>query len=770
MYHVDQDGSIVAPSGLTSKVCDFLRGIQRSIRFEDLREATLPEPSYEKLKPLRGSQTDIVASIIASDCGVIEAPTACHAPGTLIRMYDGTTKRVELVVVGDEVMGPDGSPRVVLSVHSGCQRMYRIVPHRGEPFVVNRAHVLSLKRTNEGKGGKQPRIVNISVDEYLKKSKTFKHLHKLRRVRVDRYGCGPSAVPVDPYFLGVYLGDGGSTNGNIHVTTGEEEIVQALKEEAKRYGLDIRAVDKPGQVGHAYFFRQPKRVRTKWGNELRERLRVMGLYGLRCEFKFVPPCYLVAERAVRLQLLAGLIDTDGYLGSGCFEFSSKSDRLSDDITELARSLGFYARKSEKPVNGEMYYRVSICGDCSAVPTRVKRKQAPVRKQKKDVLVTGFDVESVSEGAYFGFALSGDHLYLTSDFTVHHNSGKSFVIRLLCELYPVNIIICTPFTALLRGMYEELSEILTPNELGLVGDGSWELGRRVTLTTDRSLIKCDLAKCRIFIFDEVHRAASKETSKVIASIRGARMFGFSASPYGRSDKADLETEALFGPRICRVTYQEAQESGSVAPVRVLVYSCERMRSVNFATSSALERHGVWRNPDRNRLIAQAVQEAQDRIGDNAQILISVKTVEHAVDLKRYLPDFELVYAGMSPDKKRRWIRDRLLPDDYKTLDSKSREVLRKRFASGELQRAIATGTWSTGVDFPKLDVLIRGDGMPGKIPSTQIPGRVTRIADGKNAGYVVDFDDSFNTSLNNRALRRLQIYKRKGWEVEWILPK
>jgi len=351
------------------------------------------------------------------------------------------------------------------------------------------------------------------------------------------------------------------------------------------------------------------------------------------------------------------------------------------------------------------------------------------------------------------------------------SGKSWTIRMFCELYPTtHIIICTPFTSLLHGMYEELARVLSPNELGLVGDGKKELGRRVTLVTDRSLIKCDLEKCRIFIFDEVHRAASRETSKVISNIRNARMFGFSASPYGRSDHADLETEALFGPRICRVTYQEALGNGSVALVHVLVYSCEGLQFVDMSNPNALERHGVWRHGGRNALIAKAVRDAEARAGANPQILISVRTAEHAVFLKRHLPDFELVYASMQKDRMTRWINAGLLPRDYKPLDSEAREDLRKRFASGELRRVIATGTWSTGVDFPHLDVLIRADGQPGSIPSTQIPGRVTRTANGKERGYVVDFDDSFNGSLNGRALRRLAVYKKKGWELEWILPK
>lgn len=349
------------------------------------------------------------------------------------------------------------------------------------------------------------------------------------------------------------------------------------------------------------------------------------------------------------------------------------------------------------------------------------------------------------------------------------AGKSFVIRVLCRIWSkAKIIICSPFTSLLHQAKEELKKVLADSELGMVGDGYKELDRRVTLTTDRSLINCDLEGCRIFIFDEVHRAASPVNAQIIASIRNARMLGFSASPYGRSDKADLETEALFGPRICKISYQDVQSEGSIVPIKVLTYSCERLPTVDIENINALERHGLWRNTKRNQLIAKAVEDIKRRSGDDAQIMISVKTIEHAVYLRKWLPDFTLVYASMNPERRRRWIKNGLLSENHEPLDSEKREELRSQFSSGKLRRVIATGTWSTGVDFPHLNALIRADGQAGTIPNTQIPGRVTRASAGKCEGYVVDFDDSFNGTLNRRSLKRLALYKKKGWEIEWVL--
>ena len=78
---------------------------------------------------------------------LVEAPTGCHAAGTQIRLFDGGVKAVEDIVVGDRLVGPDLTPRLVLALHRGRDQMARIVPRDGDPFVVNVGHVLSLRRS-----------------------------------------------------------------------------------------------------------------------------------------------------------------------------------------------------------------------------------------------------------------------------------------------------------------------------------------------------------------------------------------------------------------------------------------------------------------------------------------------------------------------------------------------------------------------------------------------------------------------------------------------
>lgn len=76
----------------------------------------------------------------------------CHSKGYLIRMADGSSKAVENIAVGDFVMGDDGTPREVESVHSGHGRLIRIRPSKGEAFFVNECHVLPLYSKRRGVG------------------------------------------------------------------------------------------------------------------------------------------------------------------------------------------------------------------------------------------------------------------------------------------------------------------------------------------------------------------------------------------------------------------------------------------------------------------------------------------------------------------------------------------------------------------------------------------------------------------------------------------
>ena len=353
------------------------------------------------------------------------------------------------------------------------------------------------------------------------------------------------------------------------------------------------------------------------------------------------------------------------------------------------------------------------------------------------------------------------------------SGKSWIIRQICKIWPVNVLIVIPGKVggeLLRQTYLELLRCFPPSEVGMVGKGNRDSGKRITVVMDRSLHHANTRDCRILLFDEVHCAAALETARALATIRNARRFGFSASPFGRSDHADMETVSLFGEVIYSVGYREIQRMGRVVPIELRWVNTDRIlpRDLSLFKGEGphdrlrVDRHLVWRNDERNAVIAAAVNRVRDEVGRDAQVLIFTATVEHAVFLGKLLPDFVLVYGEMkNREKYERW---GLIPPGAHPIGHDERTAYREDFRSGKLKLAIATHIWGTGIDFPSLQILVRADAQASPIASTQIPGRVTRCSSGKEKGIVIDFSDGFFSVLDDRARRRKSSYSSKGWTI------
>jgi len=359
---------------------------------------------------------------------VLVGPTGCgkcFAPGTPVMLFNGDIKPVEQIKVGDLLMGPDSFPRRVKSLASGTEEMFRVTPTKGDAYTVNRSHILSLRMTPGTADScgryKDDQIVNMTIDEYLAETQTFRHCAKGWRVPVE-FLPNPTPLPFDPYVLGVWLGDGNSVDLAFYTT--DRPVYEAIATWAASVNLTIT----PDFSDHTQG-RRVTRFRIATGRGFQPIRAAMNLYGL-IGNKHIPHHFKTAGRADRLALLAGIIDTDGHLidGNLGYDITLKNERLLDDVIFVARSLGFAAYKSavEKTCtnNGKSatYYRCSINGPIETIPTKVPNKKAHPRRQKKNVLNVGISVESIGPGTYHGFELDGpDRLFLLGDFTVVHNT-------------------------------------------------------------------------------------------------------------------------------------------------------------------------------------------------------------------------------------------------------------------------------------------------------------------------------------------------------------
>lgn len=344
-------------------------------------------------------------------------------------------------------------------------------------------------------------------------------------------------------------------------------------------------------------------------------------------------------------------------------------------------------------------------------------------------------------------------------------GKTWIITQLCKMYPTaNIVIVVASIDEAQSLRSRLLDIFPKTQVGQLGGGRRQQGKRITVCVKNSLMHADLHRCDLLLFDECHTAGSDKVSKALMHANNCKRFGFTASPEKRSDKADMAVEAIFGPVIHVTTYQESQERGNVVPIVVVMRSVKQGPDINSKNSTVIDRHGIWRNEYRNQLIARDIDEFSK---NGEQLMVSTKAVQHALEVLRFHPGVPLVYANMEKRWLTKYEKMGVLQAGEHPITSRDRAAMLEAFKAGQMQRVITT-CWKRGVDFPKLRVLVRCDGTASPIDNTQLPGRLSRLDDGKFNGTLVDYLDEFNPTLHKRAKARIRDYKKKGWKI--ILPK
>jgi replicative DNA helicase len=345
----------------------------------------------------------------------------CLGKGTNVVMFDGSLKAVEDIQVGELLMGDDSTPRKVLSLARGREEMYWVRQNKGIDYRVNKSHILSLKRSrNEGKH-KHGDVLNIEVSDYVEKSDKFKSNYKGYKVAVE---FSENSVDIEPYFLGLWLGDG--TSSNVEIATQDSEIVNYLGKYADRLSLLLNSHFADGKcpmyrIGKGYTGGD-----IKQDISLQKKLRDMNLLNN----KHIPENYLINSRKKRLELLAGLLDSDGYYDDKyhVMEITQKSKALSKQIKFLADSLGFRCSfKSKiariKSIGYECeVYRVRIVGDLDEIPTKIARKKARPSASNRNHQHTGITLEYDKVDDYYGFEIDGNKLFLLEDMTVTHNTS------------------------------------------------------------------------------------------------------------------------------------------------------------------------------------------------------------------------------------------------------------------------------------------------------------------------------------------------------------
>ena len=332
----------------------------------------------------------------------------CYAPDTLILTEDFEFKPIKDINIGDRVMVEGGKIKTVMKKVSGETDRYLVKQPYGIDYIVTKNHRLVF---NEYKKGE----VIMTPEEYVNSSKYRKqHLTRITSKGVE---MKDDFEGIPSYLLGLWLGDGRSSAFTILVNKEEEpEILEYLGmiAQMKNIEFELKKSDSDKIIEFAF-------------KGINSELRKIGVYNN----KHIPKSYMKSSIESRLQLLAGLIETDGYSDKKKNVISIGMSRkdLIEQIRILALSCGISCgniQNYKSNYNTEVY-RISLSGNLSIIPLITKKKSfegyvAQSRGRRNKVSVDYFD-----KGEYVGIQVDADNdderKLILSDFTISMNSAK-----------------------------------------------------------------------------------------------------------------------------------------------------------------------------------------------------------------------------------------------------------------------------------------------------------------------------------------------------------
>lgn len=352
-------------------------------------------------------------------------PYECFDPDTEVLMYDRSVRKIKDVHIGDKVLGPDGAPRTVLDECEGVDKMYRIHSGTGcDDQIVNSRHKIyyteynHFKKTYTDKLATPLELMKEDLHKsYIKQNRYLKRVHPTdNNVSSD--------LLLDPYYLGLWLGDG-FTNSPAIINE-DIEVIKWLSEYAESNGMTTTILSDKN-VPIVYL----KNKVYNHKNPIKDTLQYYGILNR----KDIPDDYLHGSVEDKLQLMAGLIDTDGHFSKRdrIYTFSQCESRkhIVDKLAFIARSLGFkcslhmYKTAGTKHIRGnkstcQNTYTLRIIDGLYDIPCKIARKKHHWIQKRTKRSLTNFKVSYSHIGKYKGITTDGDHFFVLKDFTVVHN--------------------------------------------------------------------------------------------------------------------------------------------------------------------------------------------------------------------------------------------------------------------------------------------------------------------------------------------------------------
>ena len=362
-------------------------------------------------------------------------------------------------------------------------------------------------------------------------------------------------------------------------------------------------------------------------------------------------------------------------------------------------------------------------------------------------------------------------------------GKSYIQAALIDCFsyddlklrgtPLSVI-AAPEKDLVRQLYNNMVDILgEKRQVGMISSDGCVDSSDIIVSTLDSLQHIDPQEIGLLLLDEVHTAATASRIPKILAADKAVKWGFSATPSGRFDNADLSTEALVGPIVYEKTYEDGVKAGALVPIKVFWLKAPippiGVDAVHrYVKHVSIVRHGLIHNDNLNDLIIDIL----NRIPGNMQTLCMVQLLEHVDALLSLDDNLQYVHGTTTAKKLKKTIHSHISP-----ISAKGRKEIYNKFRDGEISKLISTSIYQQGVNFPNLEVLINLGGGGSDIAAGQIPGRASRNIKGKNVSYIVDIWNDWDIkyvegrkrygTLYKADRSRSRVYQKLGFEEVWV---
>lgn len=535
------------------------------VRSQQQTVATVVEEGVDSV------ETAIEENIEYGGGGILEVPCGrgkCLAKNTPVLMYNGSVKMVQDVVVGDFLMGDDSTPRTVLSITSGRDKMYSVRDVVSwEQYAVNQSHILSLR----GIGNLEP--VDIPITAYLalpeeERQQLFGYRVPIRRFGTSEFFNHDTAlmgIAINPYVFGRWLmGDTVFVNKEFTSTS-----------------LFWKATHK---------------------------------------HRMIPQPFKYGSMNTRLELIAGILD--GIIAKNkplfsecgkflCIYFAECDLPLFRDVIFVLRSVGISVRLNT-PTAQEQFlphvvpichhchrdvtnkgpviviYNLQIWGQIKGVKVRNSTAMDAIRGLRKfcinsdsfnaehllsselsyseeDLLLYGIEIKELPEDEYFGFEIDGNRRFVLGDFTVTHNTVMA--LKIISELgRPALIYVNKGFLA--DQWIERVNTYLPGASVGRIQADKFDIeGRDIVICMIQTIYTRDYATNEVFrdfgitVIDEVHRIGSEEFSKAMFNITTPYVLGISAT-VDRKDGMEQSIKLFIGD----VLFSDKRQDGDCVQVR------------------------------------------------------------------------------------------------------------------------------------------------------------------------------------------------------------